>query len=106
MTPSRFEKVYLKFGNLLHNETIKKLSYKRAVSPMRLYYATRNMVYLKKRYMNYMSKSMWNKMLIKNSLSSIVRGGVRFDVLKAICAGIIDGTSVKVEPYCVQKRGQ
>lgn len=106
LTPSRFENVYLKLGNLLHNETIKKLSYKRAVSPMRLYYATRNMVYLKKRYMNYMSKSMWNKMLIKNSLSSIVRGGVRFDVLKAICAGIIDGTSVKVEPYCVQKRGQ
>lgn len=105
LTPSRFENIYLRLGNLLHNETIKKLSYKRAVSPMRLYYATRNMVYLKKRYVNYMSKSMWNKMLIKNSLSSIVRGG-RFDVLKAICAGIIDGTSVKVEPYCVQKRGK
>lgn len=105
LTPSRFENIYLRLGNLLHNETIKKLSYKRTVSPMRLYYATRNMVYLKKRYVNYMSKSMWNKMLIKNSLSSIVRGG-RFDVLKAICAGIIDGTSVKVEPYCVQKRGK
>lgn len=101
LTPSRFENVYLRLGNLLHSETIKKLSYKRAVSPMRLYYATRNMIYLKKRYTNYMSTAMWNKMLIKNSLSSIVRGGVRFDVLRAIYAGIIDGTSVKVEPYCI-----
>lgn len=107
LTPSRLENVYLRLGNLLHSETIKKLSYKRAVSPMRLYYATRNMIYLKKRYANYMSTAMWNKMLIKNSLSSIVRGGgVRFDVLKAIYAGIIDGTSVKVEPYCVQERGE
>ena len=75
LTPSRLENVYLRLGNLLHSETIKKLSYKRAVSPMRLYYATRNMIYLKKRYANYMSTAMWNKMLIKNSLSSIVRGG-------------------------------
>lgn len=101
LTPSRLENVYLRLGNLLHSETIKKLSYKRAVSPMRLYYATRNMIYLKKRYANYMSTAMWNKMLIKNSLSSIVRGGGRFDVLRAIYAGIIDGASVKVEPYCI-----
>jgi len=100
LTPSRLENVYLRLGNLLHSETIKKLSYKRAVSPMRLYYATRNMIYLKKRYANYMSTAMWNKMLIKNSLSSIVRGGGG-DVLRAIYAGIIDGASVKVEPYCI-----
>ena len=75
LTPSKFEKVYLKVGDVLHNETIKKLSYKRKVSPMRLYYATRNMLYLKKRYINYMDTSIWNKMVIKNSLSSIIRGG-------------------------------
>lgn len=101
LTPSKFENIYLKLGNALHNETIKKLSYKRKVSPMRLYYATRNMLYLKKRYVNYMDVSMWNKMVIKNSLSSIIRGGVRLDVLKAIRAGIVDGNSVKVKPYYV-----
>lgn len=104
LTPSKFEKVYLIFGRMLHSETIKKLSYKREVNPMRLYYATRNMFYLKKRYMNYMDTTMWNKMIIKNSASSFIRGRIRLDVLKAIFAGIRDGNSVKVEPYVLQKR--
>lgn len=104
LTPSRFETAYLTLGDILHNETIKKMSYKRQVSAMRLYYATRNMIYLKKRYINYMSSTIWNKRVIKNSFSSIVRGGIRFDILKAICAGIIDGNAVKVEPYCVQNK--
>lgn len=74
LTPSKFEKIYLKLGEILHSETIKKLSYKRMVSPMRLYYATRNMIYLKKRYLNYMDKKMWNKKIILNSTSSFIRG--------------------------------
>lgn len=77
LTPSKFEKIYLKLGEILHSETIKKLSYKRMVSPMRLYYATRNMIYLKKRYLNYMDKKMWNKKIILNSTSSFIRGGVQ-----------------------------
>lgn len=103
LTPSKFENIYLKLGNVLHNETIKKLSYKRKVNPMRLYYATRNMLYLKKKYVNYMDASMWNKMVIKNSLSSIIRGGMRLDVLKAIRAGIVDGNLTKVKPYYVRE---
>jgi len=84
LRPAKFEKLYLSFGRMLHSETIKKLSYKREVNPMRLYYATRNMFYLKKRYVNYMNTAMWNKMIIKNSISSIIRGGVRLNLLKAI----------------------
>lgn len=102
LTPSRFENVYLKIGDWLHSETIKKLSYKREVSPMRLYYATRNMFYLKKRYKNYMNEKIWNKKIIKNSVSSIIRGGIRLDIIKALLAGMRDGKAVKVKPYCVQ----
>lgn len=100
LTPSRFEKIYLKLGNLLHSETIKKLSYKREVNPMRLYYATRNMIYLKKKYKNYMSEKMWNKMIIKNAVSSIIRGG-RYDLLKAVLTGVRDGRAIRVIPYQV-----
>lgn len=103
LTPSRFEELYLRLGELLHCETIKKLSYKRAVSPMRLYYATRNMVYLKKRYLHYMDEKFWNKRIVLNSVSSFIRGGCRLDVLKSIHAGIRDGKTVEVEPYCVQR---
>lgn len=104
LRPAKFEKLYLTFGRMLHSETIKKLSYKREVNPMRLYYATRNMFYLKKRYVNYMNTAMWNKMIIKNSISSIIRGGVRLNLLKAIFAGIRDGSSIKVEPFVAQKK--
>ena len=77
LTPSRFETIYLKAGKMLHSDTIKKLSYKREVSSMRTYYATRNMIYMKKKYANYMEGSYWNKKLIKNSFSCILRcGGV------------------------------
>ena len=75
LIPSKHEKLWLKLGAMLHSEAIKKLSYKRVVSPMRLYYATRNMIYLKRRYKNYMNTSYWNKRVIFNSASSFIRGG-------------------------------
>jgi hypothetical protein len=103
LTPSKFEKIYLKLGDILHCKTIKKLSYKREVSPMRLYYATRNMFYMRERYLNYMDKKIWNKKIILNSVSSIFRGGIRLNLIKAIRAGIRDGKSVKVEPYFVHR---
>lgn len=75
LTPSKHERMWLKLGTAFQSEIIKKLSYKREVSPMRLYYATRNMIYLKRRYKNYMSTIYWNKRIIVNSASSIIRGG-------------------------------
>lgn len=77
LTPSKHERMWLKLGTAFQSEIIKKLSYKREVSPMRLYYATRNMIYLKRRYKNYMSTIYWNKRIIVNSASSIIRGGVQ-----------------------------
>lgn len=103
LTPSRFENAYLKLGDWLHCDTIKKLSYKREVNPMRLYYATRNMIYLKKRYKNYMSEKIWNKRIIKNSASSIIRGGIRLDIIKALFAGLRDGKAVHTEPLRIVK---
>lgn len=103
ITPSKFERIYLKLGEILHSETIKKLSYKREVNPMRLYYATRNMIYLKKRYLNYMDKQMWNKRIIINSTSSFIRGGCRLDILRAILAGVREGNALDVEPFIVQR---
>lgn len=104
LTPSKHERMWLKLGTAFQSEIIKKLSYKREVSPMRLYYATRNMIYLKRRYKNYMSTIYWNKRIIVNSASSIIRGGgYRLDVLKAILAGVRDGRSVEAVPYEMSK---
>lgn len=99
LIPSKHEKIFLKIGELLKSETIKKLSYKREVNPFRLYYATRNMVYMKKKYIKYIEKSYWNKKIVKNSLSSIIRGKQKWNLIKAVSKGIIDGRSVYVNPY-------
>lgn len=99
LTPSKHEKMFLKIGEILRSETIKKLSYKREVTPLRLYYATRNMLYMKKKYIRYIEKSYWDKRIIKNSLSSVIRGKQKWNLIKAIYKGILDGKSICVDPY-------
>lgn len=88
--PSKFEKLYLKLGDMLNNQTIKKMSYKRMVSPLRLYYATRNMIYLKHKY-NLKNNKKINCNYIYNGFSSILRGKSKHKLIKAFFSGIIDG---------------
>lgn len=91
LTPSKLEKFYLKVGDLLHNESIKKLSYKREVSPMRLYYATRNMIYLNRKYPDSSETTWSNKRIIKNSVFSVLRGNNKIKLIKSIYKGARDG---------------
>lgn len=95
LTPSKYEKFYLKTGDIIHNEKIKKLSYKRAVSPMRLYYATRNMVYLNNKYSR--ENASWSSQkLLYNSISSLLRGKEKMVLIKSIIKGIKDGKRMDV----------
>lgn len=90
LVPSKYETLFLKLGNILHSNIIKKLSYKRIVSPMRLYYATRNMVYLNRIYFH--ENDAWSsKRLVCNSISSILRGEKKVLLVKSIITGIKDG---------------
>lgn len=91
LIPSKHEKLWLTLGKISHCKSIEKLSYKREVSPMRLYYATRNMVYLREKYKDYTGEAYWNKRICVNSLSSYVRSGFRLNVLKAIVDGYNKG---------------
>lgn len=91
LTPSKFEKLYLKLGEFLHSKTIKKLSYRREVNPMRLYYATRNMVYLNRKYKGENVPAWSLRSMIKNSISSILRGKHKLKLIESIYAGIQDG---------------
>lgn len=91
LTPSRYEGVYLKVGEILHIDSIKKLSYKRTVNPMRLYYATRNMIYLNYIYPKNRIEAWSTKKLVENCISSLLRGKNKIEILKAIAKGIKDG---------------
>lgn len=94
LTPSKYEKQILKFGKLIHNKAIQKLSYKREVNQFRLYYATRNMIYLRKKYSNDYVEAWSTKRLIRNSISSLIRGKCKIQLLKSILKGIKDGIKI------------
>lgn len=88
ITPSRFSMLFLKFGSIFHNEKIKALSYKRKVSPLRQYYATRNCIYLSKKYPNSGIAEFSKLFAIKNGLINILRSHFSVDVVKAFYNGL------------------
>lgn len=101
LTPSRLEKVYLKLGEIVKNDAIKKLSYKRAINPIRVYYSTRNAVYMKKKYSNYIPQRIWERKLVKDIISYILRGKKKINIIKAVYRGIRDGRAKYVSPYVI-----
>lgn len=95
LQPSRLAKAYKKLAVILHSKTIAALSYKRKVSPFRAYYATRNIVYLSKKYENYPCYEFSKKFAMKNGLSNFIRSGFNPKVLQAVIKGYIAGSSNK-----------
>ncbi len=93
-----FAKVVLWIGKKIHNNNIAKLSYKKKVSPMRIYYTNRNVLYLNKKhklyggigYESYYCNSYIEFYLLFN-LASIFRSDKKLEVLKAVIKGTYDG---------------
>lgn len=91
LTPSKFANFYLRLGDKLHSSKIKALSYKRKVSPMRVYYATRNIIYLSKKYKSKPTYLFSKKFALKNGISNILRSQNKLNVTKAFFNGLKDG---------------
>ncbi len=91
LTPSKFENLYLKLGDIFHSETIKKLSYKREVSPMRFYYAVRNMVYLNRKYPKNSVEDWSTKTLLVDITSTFIRGKKKIKLLRVAIVALHDG---------------
>lgn len=92
------EKFFLKAGKMLHNTNIAKLSFKRKVNPMRIYYENRNVLYLNKKYKNYGGVGYSNHhcktyvgFFITFSLYSWLVSDKKGEVYRAIKKGIRDG---------------
>ena len=102
LTPSRWEDFYIRLGNRFHWEWIKKLSYKREVTPLRCYYGIRNMYYLKKKYCDFVNEKQMDKKIRKNIVSNIVRGHFKICIIKALIRGYIDGYHTPVKPYTLR----
>lgn len=95
LTPSKYSRLYITLGSLFHCEKIKALSYKRKVTPIRVYYATRNIIYLSHKYKNNPTYKFTMNYAVKNGISNILRSQNKLLVSRAFVKGIIDGIKYK-----------
>lgn len=95
-------KFYLWLSKVTHNKNVAKLSYHKQVTPLRVYYVHRNLLYLNKKYKHYGGIGYRNfncnsfvGFLFYFSLPSIIRGKEKIKILKAIIKGLYDGYKSK-----------
>ena len=92
---------YLWLSKVTHNKNIAKLTYHKEVSPFRVYYVHRNLIYLNKKfkefggigYDNFYCKS-FAGFLLYFTLPSLIRGHQKLNILRAIVKGLIDGHKI------------
>lgn len=97
---------WYKIADVLHNQNFGKLSYKKNVSAMRVYYTNRNIIYVNRKlkkygrtaYENYHCKGYLGFCLFFN-LPSVLRAKRKIDVIKAIIRGTKDGSRAKVNEW-------
>ena len=102
MKISVFFKTKLKLNYLADN--IGKLSYKKNVSPMRVYYTNRNIIYLNQKFKKYggigydcyKCRSYLGFQICFN-MSSLFRGTEKNKIMHAIFSGIRDGIKVSLK---------
>lgn len=91
-------KFFLWLSKITGNRNIAKLSYNKSVSPMRVYYVHRNLMYLNKKFRDYggigyenFYCNSFSGFLLYFTLPSFIRGKQKWEILKAICKGLHDG---------------
>jgi GT2 family glycosyltransferase len=91
-------KFYMKISSILNNRNIAKLTYKKEVSPFRVYHVHRNLIYLNKKFKKYGKVGYRNfycnsflGFLIYYSFASFIRGKKKWKIFKAIVKGLRDG---------------
>ncbi|WP_205401357.1 glycosyltransferase [Streptococcus lutetiensis] len=97
------QKFWISLSKMLKNENIAKFSYKKNVSPMRVYYTCRNIIYVNRKlkrygktaYSNYNCEGYFG-FIISFVLPSFLRAKDKFKVLKAIVKGTNEGLAKKV----------
>lgn len=101
----RSQKFWIAVSKLLHNQNFAKFSYRKFVSPMRVYYTCRNIIYVNKKLGNYGPlgyKENYNcngyfGFVISFIVPSVLRAQDKVKVIKAIINGTRDGVKSKAD---------
>lgn len=102
------QRFWISVSKLLHNQNFAKFSYKKFVSPMRVYYTNRNIIYINKKmrrygkvgYENYNCKG-YLGYIFCFMLPSILRAQDKKKVLKATICGFKDGCFSKPSEWII-----
>lgn len=100
------QKFWIKVSKFIHNQNFAKFGYKKSVSPMRVYYTCRNIIYVNKKmkncgqtaYENYNCKG-YAGFIISFILPSILRADKKIEVIRAAWNGTRDGRKKHVEAW-------
>lgn len=101
------QKFWIGLSKIFHNQNIAKFSYYKFVSPMRVYYTNRNIIYVNRKLKQYGSvgyRENYNckgyfGFLLCFCVPSLLRAQDKRAVLKAILNGIRDGRKKKVKQW-------
>ena len=107
--PKRQQEFWLRLSQILHNQNIAKFSYKKSVSPLRVYYTNRNIIYVNRKLKKYgpigyrenYNCNGYLGFLFSFCLPSLLRAENKRKVFTAICKGIVDGKKAKVECWII-----
>lgn len=109
--PERTQQFWLQVAKLLHNKNFAKFSYKKFVSPVRVYYTNRNIIYVNRKLANYGSTAYQNYnckgylgFWISFNFPSFLRAQDKKAVWKAIWKGRRDGLNKNVKRWVAQKK--
>lgn len=101
------QRFWLNISRVLNNVNFAKFGYKKHVSPLRVYYTNRNIIYVNRKLAeygtnvykeNYNANSYFGFWLCFN-IPSVLRSNKKLDVIKAIRQGRIDGLNKKVSKW-------
>lgn len=105
----RAQKFWIAVSKVLHNQNFAKFSYRKFVSPMRVYYTCRNVLYVNKKLGNYATvgyRENYNcnsyiGFVISFIFPSILRAQNKAKVIKAVIKGSRDGRKKTVLPWTI-----
>ena len=102
----KVQKFWIKVSKMMRNQNFAKFSYKKSVSPLRVYYTCRNIIYVNRKMKNYGKTAYENYnckdyagFVISFILPSILRADRKAEVIKAAWNGSRDGRKKKVEVW-------